>query len=126
MSSLLRTLARINGAPQAKVAHAAPAPAAAPSDGLPQLIKQASELLRNAPPVDVRNEDLYAVLKVAEAPVELPAPPSGDTGPDQLRKLAHALRVVELQRQELRMEKAAHMLLATRSLTLLDEQTRSR
>lgn len=125
MSTLLKTLARIHGGSHTKVAQA-PAAAAPTLPGVPDLIKEAAAALRNAPPVVVQDEDLYAVLKVAEALPELPAAPTGDAPPDQLRKLAHALRVVERERQELRMEKAAHVLLAARGLTLLDEQTRSR
>lgn len=124
-STLLRTLARIHGGAHTKVAQA-PAAATPTPVGMVDLLKEAAAALRNAPPVVVQDEDLYAVLKVAEVVPELPAPPAGDAPADQLRKLAHALRVAERERQELRMEKAAHVLLAARGLTLLDEQTRSR
>ena len=97
MSTLLKTLARIHGSTHEKVAQAPVPPAPV---GVPDLIKEAAAMLRNAPPVVVRDEDLYAVLKVAEALPELPAAPTGDEPPDQLRKLAHALRIAERERQE--------------------------
>lgn len=120
MSKLLQTLARVNHAAIEKTAQEA-APVV---DGYADLLRKTAAALRDTAPEPVRDEDLYAVLEKGAELEALVPPPDGDDAPAQLRKLAHAVRVVEREQTERRLEKAAYLLIAARGLTLLDEQTR--
>lgn len=125
---LLDTLARIESRwtpdaaqPPAKIAAAM---RTEPSEAA--LVRDIASALRQLPPPEVTDDDLYATLKTAEDLAPLP-PLQVDGGrpSDQLRKIAYALRVAERTGAEARLEKAAHMLRATQALTLLRDRVRA-
>lgn len=127
-SRLLDTLARIEAttlpprtSSSAKTASAAPSE---PCDG--DLLRALARAVRGACEAPVTDDDLRAVLKVAEAHTPLaPLAVDGSRPSDQLRKLAYALRTTARAAESARLEKAAHMLRATQALTLLGDRVRA-
>lgn len=76
--------------------------------------------LSQAPVEPITLEDLYAVKTAGEAPV---APVIDETKAGApLRKLAHAVQVLEHSREVERFEKIAALRRAVRGLTLLNER----
>jgi len=102
------------------------APEAAPT--VPGLLRKLANHLRQevTQPVIVTEEDLYAVLKTAQAREPLPALHVDGSGPaHDLRKLAFGVRYAQRALEDRRLEKAAATIDAAEGLTLLREQLRS-
>lgn len=125
---LLDTLRRIEEAKldqtyATKVAQVERTPEASPPEG--DLLRKVANVLRDPKWEALTDDDLYAVLKVAEEPVALPPlQVNGSSPSDQLRKLAYAIRVKAREVHEGKMVKAAHTLNAAQGLTILQDRMR--